>query len=129
MIPPDHKQDIVQSGINFLRSITDAYGADEGMKLWATIADTIDSDIKGAIFFAMLTGDYSGVISVNGKTPSANKVAMIKAIRSVDSRNLGLKEAKDLSDAVDVGKIIKLQVEPSRRSSALQELRHAGFYV
>ena len=64
MIPAEHKEDIIQSGINFMRVITEAYGTDEGMKLWDTIATTLDPDVKGQIFFAMLTGDYNGIINV-----------------------------------------------------------------
>ena len=64
MIPAEFKEDIIQSGINFMRVITEAYGTDEGMKLWDTIATTLDPDVKGQIFFAMLTGDYNGIINV-----------------------------------------------------------------
>lgn len=129
MIPTDHKQDIIQSGINFMRSITEAYGTDEGMKLWDTIASTLDPDVKGQIFFAMLTGEYNGIITISGHQPGANRVAMIKAIRSVDKRSPGLKEAKDLSDWLSSGKSIKLEVDPKNRGQALVELRNVGFYV
>ena len=63
MIPAAYKEDIIQIGINFMRSITEAYGTDEGMKLWDTIASTLDPDVKGEIFFDMLTGDYNGIIN------------------------------------------------------------------
>jgi hypothetical protein len=127
MIPAEHKQDIIQSGINFMRSITDAYGSDEGMKLWDAIANTLDPDVKGEIFFAMLTGEYNGAISISGRQVHANRVGLIKAIRSVTG--LGLREAKDLSDELDSGKTIKLACDPRRRNAALVELRAAGFYV
>ncbi len=129
MIPADHKTDIIQSGINFMRSITEAYGAEEGMKLWGTIADTLDPDVKGQIFFSMLTGEYNGIINITGRQPGANRVSLIKAIRNIDNRRLGLKEAKDMSDSLDSGKTIKLEVDPSVRIRALKELRDVGFYV
>lgn len=129
MIPVEHKEDIIQSGINFMRSITDAYGTDEGMKLWDTIADTLDKDVKGQIFFALLTGDYNGIITLSGYSASANKVAMIKAIRSIDSRRLGLKEAKDMCDNITMGKPQKVYVNAKLRNSCLIELRNAGFHV
>lgn len=129
MIPAEHKTDIIQSGINFMRSITEAYGAEEGMRLWSTIADTLDSNIKAQIFFAMLTGEYNGVINISGHSPHANRVSMIKAIRNVDNRRLGLKEAKDMSDLLSSGKSIKIEVEPPNRARALKELKDAGFYV
>ncbi len=129
MIPADHKTDIIQSGINFMRSITEAYGAEEGMKLWGSIADTLDPDIKGQIFFSMLTGEYNGIINITGRNPGANRVSLIKAIRNIDNRRLGLKEAKDMSDSLDSGKPIKLQVDPPVRIRALKELRDVGFYI
>lgn len=127
MIPAEHKEDIIQSGINFMRSITEAYGTDEGMQLWEKIASVLDSDIKGQIFFAMLTGEFNGIISISSRRPDANRVALIKSIRVVTG--LGLKEAKDLSDLLDSGKTIKLNVDPKTRNLSLTELRNAGFYV
>lgn len=127
MIPAEFKQDIIQSGINFMRSITEAYGADEGLKLWDAIANTIDPDIKGQMLFAMLTGEYNGLININSHQSGANRVSMIKAIRVVSG--LGLKEAKDLSDLVSSGKTIKVTCDPKKRDLALIELRNAGFNI
>lgn len=127
MIPTENKQDIIQSGINFMRSITEAYGTDEGMKLWDTIANTLDPDIKGHIFFAMLTGEYNNVITISSHVHNANRVSMIKAIRTITG--MGLKEAKDLSDELSSGKTIKLMCDPKNRIQHLKELRSAGFNV
>ena len=127
MIPAEHKAEIIQSGMNFMRAITEAYGTDEGMKLWDTIASTLDPDIKGQIFFAMLTGEYNNIITINSHQTGANRIAMIKAIRVVTG--LGLKEAKDLSDDLSGGKTIKLECNPKLRNKNLQELRLAGFNV
>ena len=127
MIPAEHKQEIIQSGINFMRTITDAYGTDEGMKLWDTIASVLDPDVKGQIFFSMLTGEFNGIITIHTCSIHANKVWRIKALRSVGGYSL--KEAKDLCDTLDNGKSIKLNVDPKTRNSALNELRNAGFNV
>jgi len=129
MIPAEHKAEIIQSGMNFMRAITEVYGTDEGMKLWDTIATTLDPDIKGQIFFAMLTGQYNDTVVINSFKPGSNRVARIKAIRVVTFPSLGLKEAKDLSDILDNGKSIKLRVNPKERHHALEELRFAGFHV
>ena len=129
MIPAEHKEEIIQSGISFMRSITEAFGADEGMKLWDTIAMTLDPDVKGQIFFAMLTGEYNNIVNITGHNPGADRVRMIKTIRSVDKRGLGLKEAKDLSDYLSNGQMIKLEIDPAVRHMALSELRNAGFHV
>jgi len=127
MIPAEYKVDVIQSGINFMRSITEAYGTDEGMKLWDNIASVLDPDVKGQIFFAMLTGEYNSIITVSGFQPGSNRVAMIKSIRTVTG--LGLKEAKDLSDTLASGVAIKLECDPKRRDLHMKELRSAGFYV
>lgn len=129
MIPVEHKEDIIQSGINFMRSITEAYGTDEGMKLWDTISSTLDPDVKGQIFFAMLTGEYNNIVTITGYNPGADRIRMIKTIRNVDKRGLGLKEAKDMSDHLLAGRAIKLDIDPSARAIILSELRKAGFHV
>ena len=129
MIPAEHKEEVIQSGISFMRSITEAFGADEGMKLWDTIATTLDPDVKGQIFFAMLTGDYNGIVSISGAQAGSDRVWRIKSIRAVTNPSLGLKEAKDLSDLLDAGKTIKLNIDPKKRNQALAELRNAGFHV
>ena len=127
MIPAEHKQEIIQSGINFMRTITDAYGTDEGMKLWDTIASVLDPDVKGQIFFSMLTGEFNGIVTIHSSTPHANKIWLIKALRSVGGYSL--KEAKDLCDSLESGGSIKLNVDPKNRHNALRELRGAGFNV
>jgi len=127
MIPEQHKEDILQHGINFIRSITEAYGGDEGMKLWDSIASVLDPDVKGQIFFALLTGDFNGQITISDYKTNSDRIFRIKAIRFVAS--LGLKEAKDLDDALVSGRTIKLNVNPQKRNEMLSELRNAGFCV
>lgn len=129
MIPAENKDDVIQSGMNFLRAITEAYGTDEGMKLWDTIASTLDPDVKGQIFFAMLTGSYTTVINISGHNIGADRVRMIKTVRNVDRRGLGLKEAKDMCDMLSSGQAIRLEVNPETRAMSLSELRKAGFHV
>jgi len=127
MIPEGHKAEVISNGLHFIRAITEAYGADEGMRLWDTIASTLDPDLKGEMFFAMIGGQYNNRIRVNGVTPGSNKIAVIKAIRSVSG--LGLKEAKDMSDHIEVGKKVALEVEPTTYANSLRELRAAGLHV
>ncbi len=129
MIPAEHKKQILQNGITFMRTITEAYGSDEGMKLWDGIASVLDPDIKGEIFFALLTGEYDNVITITNCNPTSDRIQRIKTIRSVTMPRLGLKEAKDLSDMVDSGYPIKLTIDSTQRNSCLAELRIAGFHV
>lgn len=129
MIPEEYKKDIIGAGINFMRSITVAYGTDVGMKLFDTIADSIDSDIKSQIFIALLTGEYNGQISISGRMPNSDKIQLIKAIRTYDKRDFGLKEAKEMVESLDDGKTITLQVFTHRSDEALRTLREIGCYV
>ncbi len=130
MIPEEHKTAVITNGLHFMRSITEAYGADEGLKLWETIAGTLDPDVKGQIFFAMITGEYNNRITVRGYHMGSNKVALIKAVRAVDKRGPGLKEAKDLVDALEYnGQNQIIEVAPTEYARGVKELRNAGFIV
>ena len=131
MIPEDFREDIIQNGINFMRCITEAYGSDEGMKLWDAIADTLDPDIKGQILFAMLTGRYHGQIRITrgdfiGGT--ANIIDKIKAVRAASG--MGLKDAKDAIDNLrDSNKPIQFDIPAENRTSAINTLRNVGLYL
>ena len=131
MIPEDFREDIIQNGINFMRCITEAYGSDEGMKLWDAIADTLDPDIKGQILFAMLTGRYHGQIRITrgdfiGGT--ANIIDKIKAVRAASG--MGLKDAKDAVDGLrDLNKPIQFDIPAERRAEVIVRLRDVGLYL
>ena len=131
MIPEDFREDIIQNGINFMRCITEAYGSDEGMKLWDAIADTLDPDIKGQILFAMLTGRYHGQIRITrgdfiGGT--ANIIDKIKAVRAASG--MGLKDAKDAIDNLrDSNKPIQFDISADQRLSTITRLRDVGLYL
>lgn len=127
MIPEEHREEVITSGINFMRSITEAYGSEEGLKLWDAIANTMDPDLRGQILFSMLTGDVPGRIRIIRVHPNSvhQKVQQIKAVRA--ATGWGLKEAKDAVDALcDVGKHIVIDCTPGSRSVHMQDLRAAG---
>ena len=130
MIPENHKDAILSSGISFMRSITEAYGSDDGMKLWDAISSTLDPDVKGQIFFAMLVGDHRSEIYVKGLNAAAlnNYVPVIKAIREITS--WGLKEAKDCVDAIRNGKVQTIPVNiAAERQRHINDLRHVGCVI
>jgi hypothetical protein len=130
MIPQEHKPRIIQDGIHFITAISQAYGAEEGMKLWERIAEVLDPSVKGDIFFAMLTGQYNDRVyaKLDQSRPSAvsvNKISVIKCIRTYTG--LGLKEAKDLTDLMSFGNKIELILErPYQRSEFIRELSSLG---
>lgn len=133
MIPEDHKTAIISNGLHFMRSITEAYGADEGMKLWDSITSVLDEDVRGQIFFAMITGTYNDRIHLKGinHIGNNNAVACIKEIRNWSG--LGLKDSKDLYDRLrnrtymDDPSSEYLKVKPEEYARAVSGLRNAGF--
>ena len=144
MIPHEHKEEVIHTGIAFMRSITLAFGADAGMELWDTISSTLDPDVKGAIFFSMLTGESGNRITIRDyQRNGTSKVAIIKAIRGCTG--LGLKEAKDLSDILmgagynssgaytgfsGTSKPITIDIGKDRhRNTCVRELREAGCMI
>ena len=127
MIPEDHKDDVIATGLQFMRAITEAFGTETGLELWDTIAQTLDPDVKGQMFFAMLTGQMPGRIRVSGirQDHMGRKVEQIKAIRAVSG--WGLKESKDAIDLLyDRGQAFVLETTSLDRTNHLQNLRMAG---
>jgi hypothetical protein len=132
VIPEDHKTAIILDGIQFIRTITEAYGSDKGMELWDTIASTLDPDVKGQIFFAMITGEYQNKLHISVRQPGPGQsfyaVPAIKAIRTVTGH--GLKEAKDMVDNLrDNGGRITLTVSADKYKQARTELINGGLQV
>lgn len=127
MIPPDHKDRIITDGIHFMRSITECYGAEEGMKLWDQIAVVLDPSVKAEIFFTILTGSQGNRVTISVDRTVHSKIPVIKAIRTVTG--LGLKEAKDISDDLWNGKSYTIELAPDQlRGNAIRTLRDAGIY-
>jgi hypothetical protein len=127
-----HRQDLVGVSISFMQTVTEIYGAERGQELWTAIADTIDPDLKGEVFMAMLTGNYrTDRLHVRNPfvSPVQNKVAVIRCIRTYDRRRLSLKEAKDIADRLDDGGSDFLEVEPNIRPTFSVELRKLGLVV
>jgi hypothetical protein len=127
MIPEEYKEQIVESGIDFLRTIKEAYGSEEALVLWEQINSVLDPDIKGLIFLRLLTGEYSGSITVVG-FEGVDRVGRIKTLREITG--LGLKETKDLDDKVyynkDSFKVIPVKFT---RNQAIKKLESAGYIL
>jgi ribosomal protein L7/L12 len=104
-----------------MRSITEAYGSEEGMRLWDAIASTLDPDIKAKIFVALLTGEFNDQLTIQMDMVRyqavVNRVEGIKAIRM--ATGLGLKEAKDIHDNLAAGKVEKITIDPAIRTQTI----------
>jgi hypothetical protein len=132
MITDSDKNDLIWSSINFMETVSKIYGADKGMELWSTIADTIDPELKGQIFLQMLTGTHNASrLQVRNPlmSPVENRVDVIRCIRTYDSRRLGLKEAKDITDSLDNGGMAILEVDPQINPTFKTELRKFNLVV
>lgn len=114
---------VVLDGIRFLESITRCYGPERGMAVWDKMAEAFGEDIKGRVFFAMLTGDTVGRVRFSS-SECRQAVWVIKALRQ--ATGMGLKEAKDLYD-LSKTKTVAVNVDsPSERRELARCLRDAG---
>lgn len=127
MIPENHNDAVISTGLHFMRAITEAYGTDEGLRLWDTIAGTLDPDVKGQIFFAMITGTHNDTILLSSVYAGADVVSCIKEIRVWTG--YGLKEAKDTLDSVRAKRAVKIKVKPAEHHLATASLRKVGFVI
>lgn len=131
-LPEEHKTSIISNGLHFMRSITEAYGSEKGLELWEQITSVLDPEVKGQIFFAMITGTYNNRVELKKVDPDANAVWCIKAIRQWSG--LGLKDAKDMFDRLrnrgpfGTSEFIKLGTHEDYHT-AVTELRKVGFTV
>lgn len=97
----DTLEQVVSDGICFLQSLTEHYGADRGMEMWEEMTNVLGREVKGKVFFAMITGrsstrvKFSIPVQTNGNY-NPNAISVIKAIRTASG--CSLKEAKDLYD-------------------------------
>lgn len=118
---------VIFDGIRFLASLTDHYGSDKGMEMWEAMGDAMGREVKGKIFFAMLTGSTTGRVQfTSGTAETHNAVGVIKCIRSYTGA--GLKEAKDKWDLSKV-QAVQLEVAPDRQRAFVDQLRELGCRV
>lgn len=124
----EEKIKIVHVSIELMKTLTEIWGSDRGMELWEKISEALGNDIKGEIFFGMITGKYKSG-SLNIKTVSTNHyVMMIKQVKT--ATGFGLKEAKDFCDYVkNVGPKILDCGDRDRASILAKELMEIGCEV
>ncbi len=107
--------DVVTDGVQFLKSLTEYYGTDAGMAAWEAMNASLGNEVKGLVFFAMITGGFSPQLTIN----TANCMKIVDAIKAIRSATgCGLKEAKDKYDAAKVSPVT-LTVKDSRTKTTL----------
>ena len=125
---PILREKLIDASISFLTAVTEMYGQEKGMELWDTIADKVDDNLKGEVFFALISGRYNKrdevlMVGVDQSTYQANRVAIIRAIRESSISRLSLKEAVDIADNLITGQPYKLSVDPLLRPAIVRDLR------
>ena len=117
--------EVVFDGIRFLESLTRHYGPEKGMAVWEKMGEAVGDEIKGKVFFSMLTGESSNRIRIQAGT-CTEAVAAIKAIRI--GTGMGLKEAKDAWDLSKI-KVVTLDVAHEEKRGVVNTLRNIGMVV
>jgi len=97
-IDDDSRRRVIEDAIQLMSTITEAFGAEEGLVIWDKVSAAFGESAKADMFFAMVTQGTDGInrtVRVDSY-PADKKVTFIKLIR--EFTGLGLKEAKDLSE-------------------------------
>lgn len=119
---------LVFNSLNFVQSITKNYGAEQGMAMWDTIANTIDRRLKLEVFKSMMNSSQSeGRMRIIGVHPSSDKIQLIRILRQFTG--MGLKEAKDGIEDLCFGKVMEVKVSYHDHPKALAEFRAVGFML
>jgi hypothetical protein len=118
---------LVSDGVRFMQSITDYYGAEDGIKVWNSICEAIDPEVKGQIFVSMLMRNaVNGVTFRMDVSTSHSKVGAIKCIR--EYTGMGLKEAKDLMDQ-SFSDYVTIECDRSDEHRFARDLRNQGCFT
>lgn len=119
---------LIFNSLNFVQSITKNYGAEQGMAMWDTIANTIDRRLKLEVFRAMMDGDRAeGHVKIIGAYPSSDKIHLIKTLRQFTK--MGLAEAKKMIEDLQDGNWLYVTVPYHEHPAAIVEFRKAGFML
>ena len=95
----DTMASVIRDGIRFMESLTRHYGTDRGQEIWEGIGNVVGTEVKGKIFFAMVSGEISNRV-IFSTTRCTEKVRGIKLIR--EFTGMGLREAKDLFESAQI---------------------------
>jgi len=119
---------LVFNSLNFVQTVTKNYGAEQGMAMWDTIANTVDRRLKLEVFKAMMNPtQLDGRIRIASAQPGADKVRLIRTLR--EYTNAGLKDAKDSIDLLHSGTVLDIEVPYHLHMEAVNAFRIAGFIL
>lgn len=122
----DSLDEVIFDGIRFMESIARHYGAERSIELWNKMGEAFGDEVKGKVFFAMLTGESSDRIRISRGTCN-QAVAAIKTIRL--ATGMGLKEAKDAWDLTAIKTVVIDGVQRELRNDFVRDIRALGMRV
>lgn len=122
----DSLEEVIFDGIRFMESIARHYGADRSIEVWNKMGEAMGDEVKGKVFFAMLTGETSNRMRLS-RGSCTEAVAAIKAIRQ--ATGMGLKEAKDAYDLTAIKTVVIDNVQRDLRSEFVREVRRIGMRI
>ena len=112
----DAGYELEETAMAFLREVAHEYGQEESHRLYKLICSEVSEELGKRLLYTMLNADYDRGIKVkllryptnatapkkpNGD-PVSFKILSIKEVRAAS--DMGLKEAKDLVEACEMGK-------------------------
>ena len=121
---------LVFTGVDFVRCVTETFGAGTGMKVWDAMASAIGEDLRGRIFMSILTGDGDGNITIQGNRTlkTTNQfIPFIKLLRA--ATGYGLKEAKDVADEIELGVSKRIKLPMKVKQTFVKECRAIGVRI
>lgn len=132
-IPEESKPELVGASLHLLRVVSDIYGSEKAMEFWSSLSDVIDPELKGLTFTAMLTGGaVKGQLTISYGVNSSGympRLEIIKAIRTWGKHRPGLKEAKDMADAMQERKSVTLEINYTDHSRATTAFHRLGCII
>lgn len=95
----DISNQLIRSGIRFLKDLQDELGTDKGLAVWDKMREAMGDEVAGAILFGIMKGMRHGIRLTK---IGPQKINAIKLVR--ECTGLGLKDAKDLVERVEYNK-------------------------
>lgn len=124
----EQENSLITSATLFIKTLTELQGPERGMELWDRIAEVIDPNIKGKIFFSLLTNNFGTLVfhipANKIDEVRANKLAAVRCLKNY--AGFSLRESVDLINDLIAGKCVKISVNPQCTTQVLNELRLYG---
>lgn len=125
-------QKLISVSLTMMSTIVDVAGATAGHQMWEVFADAIDPNLKNELLLRLLKGEQTKVYIKNyiaGTISGTNPNLFINEIKVIrEHSGLGLKEAKDIMDAVRAGGVQEVKIiDHTRRMEMINDIKSCGY--